>query len=288
MTLFELSIRAARDGVNIHAEPPSGGTKWRKKDYVTAIAEKYLENTPEKQSWGVYMRMCIDPMLAFSSWGLLSPGERSAISGDSKWVAQEKFSGVRVIVCCHPETGITVWGRHHTETTFLPEEYTERALFVGRNGLVQSWGDVKVPRAVIFDGELFFENPPDIGFPYDPRSYLSPTEIALGLPPERCLLYQRSTPLSFAMFDCLYYDTDWIIGKPLSERIKTTVKALGENPNLPFHCPSVSGDLDQTFQKMDSDHKEGIIIKHLDSPYLFGKRDKRAWIKRKCLRKDPG
>lgn len=94
----------------------------------------------------------------------------------------------------------------------------------------------------------------------------------------------KKHPVSFVAYDILYYDDKQITDLPQLERKKILNKAIKENERL-----SISRYIEEKgielYELTVAQDLEGIVAKHKDSKYYFGKNTS-DWIKIKNLKDD--
>jgi DNA ligase D-like protein (predicted ligase) len=100
--------------------------------------------------------------------------------------------------------------------------------------------------------------------------------------PGKILHYSKTTPAIYMVFDLLYHKGETIMTEPLCKRREILERELlkssvvGLSPILPHKGLSL-------YQAVCQNGLEGIMAKHIHSPYLSGKRST-AWIKVRCIK----
>jgi DNA ligase-1 len=131
-------------------------------------------------------------------------------------------------------------------------------------------------------------------------------DFALGLSPqsfildgEAMLLDERGFPLPFQyfmrrfgkkklerdefvltpfIFDILYFEEEFLIDKPLRERISILRNFLPQEYQVPYRKVNNEKDAEDFYREAVSKGHEGLMIKDLEAPYTVGKRGK-YWLK---------
>ncbi|TFE27258.1 ATP-dependent DNA ligase [Cohnella luojiensis] len=89
-----------------------------------------------------------------------------------------------------------------------------------------------------------------------------------------------SIPVTYMIFDVLFFNGNWVVSKSLSERQKVLNDII--KPSNKAQLVENFEDADRLFQLMKSHSMEGIVIKNLESSYLINGKDAR-WQKRKLF-----
>ena len=94
---------------------------------------------------------------------------------------------------------------------------------------------------------------------------------------------EQHVQLNFYTFDCLWYDGEWLLDKPLKERRKYLIQAIQELREAGFRAglpKSSLKDKKGLYNQIIENGGEGIILKNLESPYHpFTTRSHRNWVK---------
>lgn len=165
---------------------------------------------------------------------------------DPKWVFEIKWDGYRAIAEVD-KNGVNLYSRNGLSFLALYPE-VENALR-------------KIKTTIVLDGEIVVfnkENKPD---------FQKLQQFSMN----------RSLPIFFYVFDCLYYDGESIIHLPLLERKKILKRILPKNAIVKYsdHVAETGKHFFQEAVKMDL---EGIIAKRADSLYYSGRRSAN-WLK---------
>lgn len=250
---------------------------WGKKDYIAALREHYLppEGLPYTE---------LNPMLCYQGYKLKKE-ELEAIWQDRNWIVQRKLNGVRAVVHFVKNVGVFV----HSKTVS-----------------VQNWRFVDITAQFLFhefipifdatlDGEIIVDKPIDsrknTSRGVVTQSSLHSVTSLLHLEAKRSRAIQReqNAPLMFHAFDCTSSEGKDLSSRPLSDRLRALhyltshgilmLKDLGEY----FKVPRTKDfDKEQFFKDILDHGGEGVILKHLNSPYnITGGRPKSGWIKMK-------
>ncbi len=174
-------------------------------------------------------------------------------NGD-EWKCQLKVDGVRGTL--HAEwTGdghdITIFSRRKNDITpSLPELSDELKLPAGD---------------FILDGEVISEN----------GSY-SETSSRVGRDRENV---DRDIEMQFAVFDTIVYAGEKVWEQPYKKRYKR-LESLDLNTDETIQLLPLVDDYNVAKDRALQNNEEGLILKKMDEPYKFGKRDS-SWVKHK-------
>ncbi|RED65096.1 ATP-dependent DNA ligase [Cohnella lupini] len=178
---------------------------------------------------------------------------------DGNWVAQVKWDGVRMLSYYNG-----------ADVQLINRRLNKRSLQYPEFLSAQEYCSAK---SFILDGEFiaFDENKPSFH------------EIM-----RRDSLRQRQSiedsvsgiPVTYMIFDVLFFNGDWVVSKSLSER-----QMILNDIILPSNKAQIVEnykDSDRLLELMKSHNMEGIVLKNLDSSYLINGKDRR-WQKRKLF-----
>lgn len=202
----------------------------------------------------------------------VSEPQRKAILSDGSWLSEEKLDGVRMKVHVTPN-GLRLDGRRKSDTTHI---YTERTqnfphfrdcrLFDGLEG-------------VVFDAELvMLADSIDTGSVITSGTLTSTTAITNCAPERSHAIQKKFGRASLCIFDIVYW-RGTRIAAPFSERRchiekifdKRGITALGESKiyRLPQRHDPVNH-----FKEVTEAGGEGVMLKHANGKYDYGKRSK--------------
>jgi len=167
-----------------------------------------------------------------------------------------KWDGVRALACVE-QGRWRMWGRE-------PADYAHR--YPELEGLC------RLPSGTLVDGELAVlrGGRADLNAILRRHALTSPLKITLA---------SRQSPVTYILFDLLYYRGRPLLDEPLSQR-RTLLQGLLEqspDPRLAF-SEGMLGAGQEFFEKVVAEGHEGIMAKHLASCYLPGRRVS-AWRK---------
>ena len=261
---------------------PRKGKKLSKADCVVILREAYL---PE----GGLPYTEITPMLCFAEWNL-KPAERKEIWTSSKWVAQKKLNGCRLVLHFVKDVGIFAHSRTISVKTWRFQELTDKLLI---KDYVPSF-------TASVDCEVIVEKP------IDTRNYtakgeitktsLHSTTVLLHLEAEasRKLQVEQDAPLMFQVFDIMSWQGKDLRSLPLWKRLVKISEFLEYITNREswnelasyFQFPEVEQDNKREFmQRIIDEGGEGVILKNLEHRYVdSSSRPRKGWVKVKRRR----
>jgi len=245
-------------------------------------------------TWGLERRLELDSLMLSFRYDKLKHIQQHECLISADWIAEEKFNGCRLLIAYHPEEGFTFYSRNESDVDFLPIDYTEKCLLIHDNK-VQRPGEFKntLKYSFILDCEVIAQANIDttefrkVG--NVTASEQNATSAILSIDTEDShKLQMTQAPLVFHIFDILYYK-DWITAKPLRVRKQVQEKLvnhLRDKFNLPFINSVVYEDKTDLFDRIVSEGGEGIVLKHLEKPYITTssrKRDVQVKYKRSMV-----
>jgi bifunctional non-homologous end joining protein LigD len=158
------------------------------------------------------------------------------------WVYEEKYDGYRILAYKEGEK-VTLFSRNAKDRT---ETFSEVARAIS-----------KLPaRTLLLDGEV-------VAFDDNLVSRFQ-------------LLQQGTTPLVYAVFDCLYLDKRDLRGEPLPVRRAALEKALRKRDHL-FPSRRLPANGIEAYQLARKKGFEGLIAKDASAPYIEGRSSR--WLK---------
>lgn len=178
-----------------------------------------------------------------------------------EWVAQIKWDGVRVLTYFDGEE-IKLFNRRINERTNHYPELTE----------IESYCSAT---SVILDGEIIA-----LGENGKPSFHEVMRRDGLRRM-ERVKEVQKNVPITYMIFDVLYYNGQWIHHRSLEDRIEILGNII--RPQEYAQLVTVHRDAVTLFEVIRQQGMEGIIVKDLLSSYTFDGKDKR-WQKKKNFR----
>ncbi|MCR2804958.1 ATP-dependent DNA ligase [Paenibacillus soyae] len=176
-----------------------------------------------------------------------------------QWIAQIKWDGVRVLLYADGNETKLVNRRLNERTTQYPE-------------LLDSSSFCKAD-SVILDGEI-------IAFDQNKPSFYEVMKRDRMKVPQKIKVASVRNPVTYMVFDILFYNGEWVTGKPLSERQALLEDIIVPRPNLQLAQNFPDGSA--LFELMKQYKMEGIVYKDLSSTYMINGKDGR-WRKRKVF-----
>jgi len=191
----------------------------------------------------------------------MEPEMSEVIPEGKEWLAQVKWDGVRVLTY-YNGSRIQLYNRKRNERTF---HYPE-LLDIKKYCLASS---------VILDGEIIA-----LGDDGKPSFHEVMRRDAIRII-ERVNQVKSTIPITYMIFDIIYYNSQWIINIPLFERIKILKSIIIPGPNIQLVTSHEDGS--KLFSTIQNHGMEGIVMKQKDSCYYPGQK-KDVWLKVKNYR----
>ncbi|MGI5901726.1 MAG: non-homologous end-joining DNA ligase [Desulfitobacteriia bacterium] len=186
----------------------------------------------------------------------MEPKASTSIPRGEEWLAQVKWDGVRVLTHYNGEKVHLFNRRGRERTDHYPEllaikEYC-RASSVILDGEVIALGDKGKPSF----SEVMR------------RDGIKKMAMVEGL--------RKAVPITYMVFDVLYYNGRWVNKNPLGKRITILEEILIPGPNIQ---PVFShGDGQELFRAVQKEGMEGVVVKQKGSVYCFGGKSD-SWLK---------
>ncbi len=192
----------------------------------------------------------------------MEPVISDRIPEGSRWITQVKWDGVRVLTYAQTASSVRLFNRHGRERTL---QYPE--LLDVRSYCLQT--------PVILDGEVIALGPN--GTP-DFHEVMRRDGVRR---PERVSGLLKTVPIAYMVFDMLFWQGEWITTWPLWKRQELLRSVLSPHPTV--HYVESEADGTALFFAMKEKKMEGVVAKHLDSPYRVGQKHE-DWRKVKIYR----
>lgn len=189
------------------------------------------------------------------------PISRDTLPTGPQWIAQVKWDGVRMLAYEDGHELRLVNRRLHDRTAQYPELVTPRNLCSGTS--------------YILDGEVIALDP-DTGKP----SFYHVLRRDRMSRPEGIAQAIHQIPVTYMVFDILFYEGKWVTDQPLADRQRLLHEVLNTAP----HVQEVTNTLDAAslLTVMRQHQMEGIVCKDLTSSYGIQGKDQR-WQKVKIM-----
>ncbi|MGO4730769.1 ATP-dependent DNA ligase [Paenibacillus sp. 2KB_22] len=189
------------------------------------------------------------------------PISRDTLPTGPQWIAQVKWDGVRMLAYEDGHELRLVNRRLHDRTAQYPELVTPRNLCSGAS--------------YILDGEVIALDP-DTGKP----SFYHVLRRDRMSRPEGIAQAIHQIPVTYMVFDILFYEGQWVTDQPLADRQRLLHEVLNSAP----HVQEVTNTLDAAslLTVMRQHQMEGIVCKDLTSTYGIQGKDQR-WQKVKIM-----
>ncbi|WP_411735933.1 RNA ligase family protein [Paenibacillus sp. M2] len=189
------------------------------------------------------------------------PISKDTLPTGPQWIAQVKWDGVRMLAYEDGQELRLVNRRLHDRTAQYPELVTPRNLCSGSS--------------YILDGEVIALDP-DTGKP----SFYHVLRRDRMSRPESIAQAIHQIPVTYMVFDILFYEGKWVTDQPLADRQRLLHEVLNTAP----HVQEVTNTLDAAslLTVMRQHQMEGIVCKDLTSSYGIQGKDQR-WQKVKIM-----
>ncbi|WP_246042340.1 RNA ligase family protein [Cohnella pontilimi] len=178
------------------------------------------------------------------------------IPAEPYWRYEIKWDGTRILTY-HDEESTKLYNRKQNERTRHYPELLDTPSYCRAS-------------SVILDGEV-------IALAGDGKpSFHEVMRRDLIQKLDRVQEMQRLVPVSYMIFDIVYFNGEWVNSRPLSERLALLQDIVTPNENV--QLAAFHHDGDKLFEVMRQQGMEGIVCKDLRSSYSLGGKDDR-WKK---------
>lgn len=279
-TKAQLRAKCEKFGI----EPNPNYKKDSKDSYGYALREHYLKekypdgNIPQ----GLKLMLHLENPMTATRMNDCKPDYQDMMWNSSRWYIEEKLDGNRNLPM-FLKSGFYSYSRNLSDLDLLPINYTD-------NIFIES--DLsKLKHEFILDSEIVCLNP-NISTLVGSRGCVTETQLQavtalLSMNSSESIAIQKrdNAPLKFFTFDCLYYDGEWLLDKPLIERRKYLKLALDELQSIGFKAEMPRSNMSnkkQFYKSIIDEGGEGGILKDIDAPYFpVSSRSHRSWVKAK-------
>lgn len=283
-SLAQLKSECASKGIDVKISEP----KEKKEDYVRALREFCIQ-----RDFAGTLPKALELMISIECPMLckriqeLKPEEQQDIWKSKSWYAERKIDGVRM-VNIFTQGSVDFYSRNLSVTNYLPTSYKETID-------VSHIDFSKITDEFIVDSELECTNP-NVDTMLGKRGVVTESQLQavtaiLAMEPERSKEIQRAEgALRTVAFDCLWWNGEWLLDKPLIERRRYLKRAMeqmiaaGFNVKMP---ESSISNKEQFYKAIIFSGGEGVVFKNIYSPYTAtSSRRRDGWVKCKRSMKE--
>ncbi len=266
---------------------PSGkNDRFMKEDYIWPIREHFLyeryngfKNIPDHLQWVLKLK---SPMLARRIDDGIPEDIADAVWESDNWYLEEKLNGARMLIV-KDNSGINLYSRHNSDVDLLPINYVDKVL------LNDDFNIDLLKDNFILDTEITSDitNLSTVieGYGVVTETMLQAVTALLTSDVDRAVTIQRNEGLrlTFNMFDCIFYNGQFLFNEPLLERRKLALEIYGKMKDAGFKIIPVRSNRSSKkafHKKIILEGGEGTIAKRVDGIYIPDtNRPKDGWIK---------
>lgn len=212
----------------------------------------------EKSIEVIFRLKQIDPMSPIDP---MEPRRSDSVPEGGEWIAQIKWDGVRILTYFDGQA-VRLYNRKRHERTLHYPELTD----------IHTYCQAE---SVILDGEVIA-----LGADGKPSFYEVMRRDGIRRM-EKVKSVQSVVPVSYMIFDIIYWNGEWIHQRSWHERNQLLTSII--KPSAQIQLVPSEADASALFQVIKQHGMEGIVAKRTDSPYLIGKKTD-AWLKVKNYR----
>lgn len=173
---------------------------------------------------------------------------------DDDYLSEPKMDGFRLTYSYIEEKKL--YTRHKTDVTIRFPELLS----------------LDIPKGTVLDGEVVITDA--TGKP-DFEAVMSRFSVSNS---DRVKLLSKQEPVSFVVFDVLFYKGEKVTHLPLHQRKEILNEVIPLNTPILSKVMSIDGNCTALFNLIKEQDLEGIVMKKKDSPYEIGKRSY-SWLK---------
>lgn len=191
----------------------------------------------------------------------MEPKSSDQIPAGKEWIAQVKWDGVRILTY-YDGSEVRLFNRKIHERTFHYLELIDIKRYCRAS-------------SVVLDGEI-------IALDSEGKPSFHNVMRRDGIRRlERVEQVKNVVPITYMVFDLLYYNNHWVNELPLTKRIELLTDTIIPRPNIQLVSSHQDGEA--LFDTIEEHGMEGIVMKQKSSPYLIGEK-KNLWLKIKNYR----
>ena len=281
-TIPELKVICENLGLEI--QPSGKNGRHMKDDYVKELRKYYLnklfngyDNAPASLKLMLELET---PMLACQQKDAKPDVQEAMWEDNNNWTIEEKMDGARMLTMIFNTGGFSAFSRNNSDTNYLPIPYNNK-IYTG----TIDW--TKIENTFILDNEIICTNP-NIQTSFNnlqTETGLQAVTSLLALNKEDTIFLQKEydRPLKFMAFDCIYWDGEWLLDKPLKERREYLYKAVSQMISAGFNVEGnkwYSTNKKAFYKNIIKNGGEGCIMKDINSIYKpVSSRAHRSWVK---------
>ena len=270
--------------LNIEVVGTGKNGKVMKSDYIWALREYYLNKLfGGRDKAPISLKLMLElesPMLAAQQKDVKPEVEAKMWEDNNEYTIEEKRDGARMLTMIFNTGGFSAFSRNNSDTNYLPIPYNSK-IYIGQI----DWS--KIENTFILDNEIICTNP-NVQTSFNnlqTETQLQAVTSLLSLNKEDTLQIQKDydRPLKFISFDCIYWDGEWIMDKPLKERRDYLLRAVKQMQEAGFNIEVNQWrtmNKKSFYQNIIKNGGEGCLIKNINSTYkATSSRAHRDWIK---------
>ena len=237
-TLAQLKQECVSLGLN----PIIRGKKERKDDYILALRDYHIKRKyPNGKPLSLDLMLSIESPMLCQQYKILKKEEQDAIWSSNNWYLEEKEDGIRLPLI-YTNKEFDFFSRNISVDDYLPISYKDN-IYLG------NIDKSKITDNFILDCEVVSTNS-NISTIMGNKGVVTETQLQavsalLALESSESIRVQKEedVPLQFKVFDCLWFNGDWIIDKPLIERRKYMKKALLQLQSAGLNCKTPKSNI---------------------------------------------
>lgn len=262
------------------------GKKEAKDDYTYALRDYFIQENyggPANLPLSLKLMLQIESPMLSEQYKKLKPEVQKELWTSNKWYFEEKEDGNRQVHFIGlPGENYQTYSRNLSVSDFLPVAYGEKIY-------TDDIDFTKIKDQFVIDSEVICTNP-NISTIMGSKGVVTATQLQavtaiLSMNAEDSIRIQKEEdcPLHIKAFDCLWFNGEWLINKPLLERRKYLKIALEQMQAAGFKVSLPKSNMSNKkafYESIIKEGGEGCIAKKItDKYYATTTRSHRSWVK---------
>jgi ATP-dependent DNA ligase len=241
-----------------------------KDDYVIALRDYFINQkfgSKDKVPWALKFMLSIETPQLCRRIQTLKEADQKKVWESCDWIAEEKIDGVRMLIAWNAtEKKFSFFSRNNSVTDYLPQDYSDTILVNAK--------DFDYPDNFVLDSEIVSVDS-DVETNTQCLTQLQSTAALLNLNAEDSRKIQKSHPLKFIVFDCLFdkenlIETAWTNRHTHAEKLAALLKSKGfkcELNRVVENTDDDNGIKRDFYEEVISRNGEGVVLKNKNAKY---------------------
>lgn len=271
--------------LGLEISPSGKNGRYYKEDYINPIREFYLVNRyksldkiPEHLKLALKLK---SPMLA-KRIDALKPELQKVVWESDEWYFEEKLNGCRIMIVKTNE-GIRLYSRHNSVSDLLPIEYSDNIVFPSNFDLDKVGDNFILDTEITSDTNRLNTIIENYGVVTETQLQAVTALLGCDSSKARTIQEREGLILTFNVFDCIYYNGQWLMNEPLHRRRTLALELWKKLEDAGFKIRPVRSSSDnkrQFYKNIILEGGEGVVSKNVNGIYVPDtSRNNTGWIK---------